>query len=154
MTFHVSKLAKDGGSPAADARLIEEVSDQIGQLVRAWGVPPAALPTELRAVAHLGDYLGNVLNGGHAQFVGNARAHAGDMLDDVAGLMARAGLDAHAAIAREACDWVRANPAEAARQTGFRGGIAPALEALDGPFFDLREPQPVGGPGRGVSARA
>lgn len=93
------------------------------------------LPPDLRATSALGYYIGNVLNGGHSQFVGNAFNYFGvgpaRMLRDAAEAARAYRLPQTLSVIGQAQAWLAANPEEARRQTGFTGGRAPALDPLD-----------------------
>ncbi|WP_136441841.1 DMP19 family protein [Pacificoceanicola onchidii] len=103
-------------------------------------LPPAAIQG-----FHCDYYLAQVLNGGHAQFVGNTRNLLEETLRDVvAGLKAMGAKD-YLILALAAQKWTRENPEEASAQTGFEGGIADALQRLDRPFFQLDRKTPLQG---------
>lgn len=142
MRIFVSSSAMAGGSLDLDRNLIGEVADFARYLNESWGFPSSAVPKLAQAVSDFGTYLGEVANGGHSQFVGNAGAEASGILGNVVYLMELSGLEQNSAIAQRAKDWVVSNPAEAKAQTGFNGGISEDLAALDGPFFEPRPHHP------------
>lgn len=121
---------------AFDHELIDAVAELVEAKLTA-GFHAATLPEEAVWVAQFGRYDADVLNGGHSQFVGNARSNAANMLAGVVALTKRLGLDDASRIAATALDWVTAHPGEAMAQTGFNGGIAPDLAALDQPYYQL-----------------
>lgn len=98
----------------------------------------AEVPADLRAMFALGYYIGNVENGGHAQFIGNAYGYYGAgplrMLDWATEAAARFGLVQTQAVLADARAWVIAHPDEAAQQTGMTGGRDVALDPLDKAF--------------------
>jgi len=153
-----------GSEPDAygDFYLVEAVSRFVGKLVEhgcyTWSEVPA------RAVqAHcILDYLGQVENGGHSQFVANrggasdygADRLAGapqvvtplaleDGLDLAAKGMAAAGAGDHLAILRDCQRWLADNPERAARQTGFQGGRAAGLQMIDQRFRAFERTDPI-----------
>lgn len=101
------------------------------------------IPTEAIEIYHVDYYLAQVKNGGHAQFVGNSQSVLSYTTADVlSGLMAMNAPD-HFAIADAMAKWVSKNPDEAENQTGFEGGIAAELAALDDPFYKLDAQTPL-----------
>lgn len=121
---------------AFDHELIDAVAELVDAKLTA-GIHAATLPEEAVWVAQFARYDADVLNGGHSQFVGNARSNAANMLAGVVAFTKRLGLDQASHIAATALDWVTAHPGEAMAQTGFNGGIAPDLAALDQPYYQL-----------------
>ncbi len=99
------------------------------------GVPWNKLNPDLRAVFLLGYYLGNVRNGGHSQFVGNARNfYDGDpvqFLDWAMKAAERYKMPETLAIMREVRTWIVNNPKEAARQTGVTPNVSADLKPYD-----------------------
>lgn len=98
---------------------------------------------------HADNYLAEVNNGGHSQFIYNS----GEDIDTVVA-NARAGLAAMGAIGQLAilekmATWMAEHPDEAAEQTGFEGGIDDFLSSLDMPFYKEERAAPM----LGLSAR-
>lgn len=89
------------------------------------------------------DYVGQVENGGHSQYVRNRRGVLVERLSYAAAGLRAVGASGHLGILREFRDWLAENPAEASRQTGFQGGRAPWLDTLDARFRALRRSEPL-----------
>jgi len=89
------------------------------------------------------DYVGQVENGGHSQYVRNRRGVLVERLSYAAAGLRAVGSSGHLGILREFRDWLAENPAEASRQTGFQGGRAPWLDTLDARFRSLRKSEPL-----------
>ncbi|MGP6087207.1 DMP19 family protein [Antarctobacter jejuensis] len=85
----------------------------------------------------LDHYVGQVNNGGHSQFVHNSHEHLMTNLERAGRAALRLDLPELAETIGACADWCRANPEEAARQTGF-DVRADALNALDEKFAGLR----------------
>lgn len=103
------------------------------------------LPADLRSMFALGYYIGNVENGGHSQFIGNAFGYYHSvgplpMLDWAHEAALRFGMNETCTVIAKARDWLVENPASAQQQTGFTGGRDPALDPLDVALYraDLR----------------
>ncbi|MGX4806427.1 DMP19 family protein [Bradyrhizobium guangdongense] len=131
--FEAAKDPKKAGSlTAAVANCVVELQ-YFGSYTRN-ELPEAAIQAY-----HADLYLGQVLNGGHSQFIHNVGIEmlattAGDAL---AGLKAM-GASAQHQILQEMIDWVQAHPGEAVVQSGF-DNRAPALDALDDRFYEAEE---------------
>ena len=89
------------------------------------------------------DYLGQVENGGHSQYVRNRRAVLVERLSYAAAGLRAVEASGHLAMLREFRDWLAENPAEVSRQTGFQGGRAPWLDTLDARFRSLGKSAPL-----------
>lgn len=104
------------------------------------GVSWDRLNPNLRAAHFLGYYLGNVRNGGHSQFMGNARNYYdGDpkkFLDWAMEAAERYGMPETLRIMRDVQAWMAENPDEAATQTGFTPHVSPALKPYDTALFN------------------
>lgn len=136
-------------TPAAQAGDIDPswlFQKQIGILLGA-GVSWERLNPDLRAAYLLGYYLGNVRNGGHSQFMGNARnLYGGDpvrFLDWAMTAAERYAMPETLAVMRNVQIWMAQNPSEAATQTGFDPHVSPALEPLNRALYaaDLLDEQ-------------
>ena len=101
----------------------------VNQLL-AGGYTPATLPPDFAALYRVDYYNAQVRNGGHSQFIHNS----GDALEDNLAAAARGAalleLPALETVIADCAAWCRANPEEAARQTGF-DVRAEALDPLD-----------------------
>ncbi|MCI5077856.1 DUF4375 domain-containing protein [Oricola sp.] len=120
----------------AVARFAEHAAERAG---RGWD----AIPPEALQVNCVFDYVGQVENGGHSQFVANRRGELSECLSNVAAGLRAVGADGNLAIIEDLRAWLAGNPDEAARQTGFAGGRAAALDALDDRFRALWKAGPL-----------
>jgi len=104
------------------------------------GVPWGRLNPRLRAAFLLGYYLGNVRNGGHSQFIGNAyKYYGGDPAVFLEWAMSAAQLydmQETLAIMRNVHAWILTNPKVALAQTGFTPHRSKALEPFDKALYD------------------
>lgn len=89
------------------------------------------------------DYIGQLENGGHSQYVRNRRDVLVERLSYAAAGLRAVGASGHLAMLREFRDWLAENPAEISRQTGFQVGRAPWLDTLDLRFRSLRRSEPL-----------
>jgi hypothetical protein len=131
--FEAAKALNQGGY------LTTALAMYVGELQYFGGYTRDELPAVAIQAYHADVYLGEVVNGGHSQFIGNVGI---EMLPTVAG-DALAGLEAMGAsaqqqILQEMIDWVQAHPGEAAVQSGFNNR-APALDALDKRFYEAED---------------
>ncbi|KUF09714.1 DMP19 family protein [Pseudoponticoccus marisrubri] len=92
---------------------------------------------------HTDYYLAQVLNGGHAQFVGNTRALLKPTLADLLEGLEQMRAPNYLLLVRRMTKWVDDNPDKVEEQTGFEGGIDPVLQTLDSPFFKLDRATPL-----------
>lgn len=129
--------------PSDPYPMVQSIVDFTNHLTQVGRFNRTEIPTAAMQAYHCDFFLAQVLNGGHAQFVGNSGALLGPILDDVvAGLQAMGAQDYLTSV-QVMVDWIAANPEEASLQTGFTGGIAPELKALDAPFFEMNRAQPL-----------
>ncbi len=91
---------------------------------------------------HVEKYYGEIMNGGHSQFIHNTAAAEHSWNDALEALQAM-GASKHEHILRRMMSWVEENPEEAAKQTGFTGGIAPYLDQLDEEFYEVNRESPL-----------
>ncbi|MFZ7093287.1 DMP19 family protein [Primorskyibacter sp. 2E233] len=123
--------------------LVGAVVDYVNYLINQAKYKRTEINPAAMQAFHSDYYLAQVLNGGHAQFVGNASAFLeATIVDVLSGLRAMQQKE-YFLLASSMNKWVAENPDEAAQQTGFAGGIAPALAALDTPFYKLNRKQPL-----------
>ena len=101
------------------------------------------IPHEAIEAYHCDYYLAQVLNGGHAQFVGNSGKNRVHTVADTLKALDAMEADDYLDLADRMADWVKDNADLADSQTGFEGGIADALSDLDNPFFELNEATPL-----------
>ena len=140
MKLIVGEYHMRGGEDSDDElfRIIDEYF-QYAHEVKNIANPPAS--PNLCEAQYFYHYYSNVLNGGHAQFVGNAGKNASTALKMSSAILTKAGEPEVSGIAGRAKDWVEKNPAEASRQTGFTGGghmgVASALKSLDEELFKI-----------------
>lgn len=90
-------------------------------------------------------YEGEVRNGGHAQFLGNADGHMFIFEDALAGLTA-IGARRQAEILQEMITWVRANPddrRQVVNENLSRPFRPEALDRLDSRFFDAQDARSI-----------
>lgn len=125
------------------APLVGAVVDYVNHMLHTARYKRTELPEAALQAYHTDYYLAQVLNGGHAQFVHNSFSILDLTLDDVTKGLKAMGAEDYLLLARAAQKWVRENPEEAKQQTGFEGGIAPALKRLDTPFFQLDRKSPL-----------
>lgn len=118
----------------ADRYLMEAVARFVETMLNDCDYAPDEIPAPALQIRNCADYLGQVENGGHSQFIGNR-------LDDIRVVVPsiRAGLvemaaEKHVAVLDGLTEWMRANPAKIGKQTGFSGGRAPELNELDRQF--------------------
>jgi hypothetical protein len=111
--------------------------------MRRHNIPEAAFPPEITALARLKEWVGEVRSGGNGQFVGNKRERAAPMLESILHLLRASGATAHADTVQKVLHWTRSNPERAAEQSGFAGGLAPELQALDAEFWAAEQASPV-----------
>ncbi|QLP98656.1 MAG: DUF4375 domain-containing protein [Rhodoblastus sp.] len=137
----VSRTAYErAGEPKEAWRLVLDVVDHVNAL-REGLFHVDEIPRRAWGVYFADYYLAQVRNGGHSQYIHNARDLAAmsrsalDALDEM-------GAEALAAILREMLDWARAHPEEAGRQNGFEVR-APALDALDARFYAVNDGAPM-----------
>jgi hypothetical protein len=154
-----------GTEPGADGDhyLVEAVSGFVGKLIDYGCYTWSEVPARAVQVHCVLDYLGQVENGGHSQFVANRGGppeHGAnhlpggpqvigplgldDRLDLAATGMATAGAGDHLAILRDFQHWLADNPERAGRQTGFQGGRAAGLQMFDQRFRAFERTDPIG----------
>jgi len=136
MPIVVSQSAFDA-YPDDSYPLVANLIDYVNTLTHRGRYNRAEIPPRAMQAFHMDYYLAQVNNGGHAQFVHNCGANMGVTLADI-----RAGMDAADAgdhlLLVDALDvWLETYPDEAAKQTGFEGGIAPVMKNLDHMFYGL-----------------
>ncbi|WP_299208817.1 hypothetical protein [uncultured Tateyamaria sp.] len=90
---------------------------------------------DLRAAFLLGYYLGNVRNGGHSQFIGNARHyHGGDperFLGWAMKVAEKYKMPETLEIMRDVRTWIANNPKKAVGLTGASPNVSPELKPYD-----------------------
>ncbi|WGW04355.1 DMP19 family protein [Tropicibacter oceani] len=131
--------------PDDPAPLVQAIVNYTNQMTGQGRYKRTELPAAAIQAFHCDYYLAQVLNGGHAQFVGNTRALIEETFCDVVEGLRAMGATDYLILARSGQKWVRENPQEAAQQTGFEGGIAESLSRLDGPFYQLNRKTPLQG---------
>lgn len=124
-------------------KLVQSVVDYVNYLMEVGRFNRFEIPFEAIQAYHCDYYLAQVNNGGHAQFVGNSRANLTYTLADILAGLSAMGADCYLELATKMERWIHANPKVASEQTGFEGGIAPELEQLDIPFYELNQNQPL-----------
>lgn len=92
---------------------------------------------------HLDYYLEQVANGGHSQFLRNGGGNLSFLLADIRTALTALGAESQRLVFEDLVGWLSANPREAAEQTGFAGGRAPALDELDRRLREAEGRQPV-----------
>ncbi|WP_425101747.1 DMP19 family protein [Tropicibacter sp. S64] len=127
------------------APLVQAVVNYVNHMQSKGRYKRGELPEAALQAFHTDFYLAQVNNGGHAQFVHNAFSIIDLTLDDVTKGLKAMGAQDYLILARAAQKWVQENPEEAKQQTGFTGGIAPALKRLDRPFYQLDRKTPLQG---------
>lgn len=140
----VPKSAMDAYPEDANP-LVEALVNYVNFLTQQAQFNRFEIPAEAIQAFHADYYLAQVNNGGHAQFVGNSGANLAYTLSDVTAALAAMGATSHLSLAEKMAEWTAKNPDEAEAQTGFEGGIAPELAALDGPFYELEKSSPIRG---------
>ena len=123
----------------AGNKLPSNLLNQQMHILLSAGVAWERLNPDLRATFLFGYYLGNVRNGGHSQFMGNARNYYhGDPVRFLGWAMEAAErykMPETLAIMRDVQDWMVRNPKEAAIQTGFTPYVSPELKPYDAALF-------------------
>lgn len=138
-TVTLPRSAVDSADPYAR---VQAVVDFINALIEKGHYRTDELPAKAMQAYRADQYLAQVNNGGHSQFIHNTGAtdeiltHAGDGL-------AAMGAAAQAGTLRDMADWVAKNPDAAADQTGFTGGRADYLDTLDTRFFAAEKQAPL-----------
>jgi len=127
---------------AQPAALVQATVNFVNALTGEAHYELGEIPAEAVQAYFCDYYLAQVNNGGHSQFVHNARMDpvAMDAIDT--GLHAMNASELHA-IFREMLDWASEHPQDAARQTGFEGGRAPELDVLDKRFYAAEAETPM-----------
>ncbi len=123
--------------------LVDAIVDYVNTLSNQGLFKRSEIHAVARQAFHCDYYLAQVLNGGHAQFVGNTGALIGETWDDVIAALLAIGEENHLLLAHAGQKWVQENPELAKQQTGFDGGIDPALAKLDKPFYLLNTKSPL-----------
>lgn len=101
------------------------------------------IPAKALQAYHADYYLAQVNNGGHSQFVHNGRTFFDQIVADARSGLAGMGARAHLDLLEQTVAWAGQNKHEAAAQTGFNGGRAAALDALDKQFYALEKSTPM-----------
>ena len=130
MTLILTKETK----PYDWSMLTEGVDRFLNELV-ANGIPESSLPPDLLGLQSVDIWVGEVLNGGHSQYVGNKGDHAVPNLTRAMATAHAFGMTEWVSIIGRAIDWIKSNPDQAATMTGFTGGISTELELLDKEFY-------------------
>ncbi|MDV7142090.1 hypothetical protein R3X27_05285 [Tropicimonas sp. TH_r6] len=91
MQIFVTQSALKGGIEEYDYDLLDDLTDLRRFLTNRWGLSAELLPMPIRAAASFNSYLGQVLNGGHSQFVSNLGVQAAPVLADATELLRFAG---------------------------------------------------------------
>ena len=101
------------------------------------------LPQEAFWLYHADYYVGEVLNGGHSQFIGNSQSQAGGTVsalentyENVAKGLRLVGAERYGECFEQMCRWISTNEDSAANQNGF-SIRADALEELDTKFYEV-----------------
>lgn len=142
--------------------LVEAVADLAEQLVEYGRYRWREVPAPFIQIHCASDYIGQVKNGRHSQYVANrirhkpTRSHVmspgpgpielldpKDRLDYLICGAANGRADPHCEILNELARWVEDNLEAVDQQTGFQGGRAAALEMLDNRFFNLEKTNPL-----------
>ncbi|MFD0979697.1 DMP19 family protein [Tropicimonas aquimaris] len=118
-------------------RLVAAVVDYVNHLVSGGAYSRNDIPQEAIQLYHCDYYFAQVMDGGHSQFIGNSLANLDFILSDVSKGLRAAGAGEYRKIFDEMRRWVSRHPRKAQKLTGFEGGIAPEMEALDARFFEL-----------------
>jgi hypothetical protein len=140
----VSKSAAAIDPNSEEASLVvEDVVAFCNEMMNKGFFALSELPQKAVQAYYADYYLAQVNNGGHSQFVGNAGGRALRFMEHALEGLRAMGADAHFALLEQAFAWVREHPDEAAKQTGFNGGIAAELKALDAPFFVADKATPM-----------
>ncbi|MBE1283525.1 MAG: DUF4375 domain-containing protein [Rhodobacteraceae bacterium] len=121
------------------AALVQAVVNYVNFMINTGRFNRTELPPGAIQAYHCDYYLAQVNNGGHAQFVGNCGGNLSFTLPDIVDGLTAMKAKEHLKLAKKMARWVKKNPDEAEEQTGFEGGIAPELAALDAPFFELEK---------------
>lgn len=129
-------------TPAAQegSILLSDLFNKQMHILLGAGVSWGRLDPDLRAAFLLGYYLGNVRNGGHSQFMWNARNfYDGDpnqFLDWAMEAAERYGMPETLRIMRDVQTWMAENPDEAATQRGMTPHASPALKPHNTALFN------------------
>ncbi len=106
------------------------------------GKTVAPVSYDISDLYHFGFYKAQVRNGGHAQLVHNMDVQFRDPNIPIHGFVAmatRMGAPEFQELGRAFAKWIRDNPEEAQRQTGFDGGIADAMYEFDNWYSDIND---------------
>lgn len=113
--------------------LVEGV-DAYLRLLRKNGVPDSAISPVLVGLDDVDVWVGEVLNGGHSQYVANKAGAALQNLRRALVTVQACGMQGWVGILRSVIDWVRDNPGQSTLMTGFAGGVSKKLQLLDRTF--------------------
>ena len=113
--------------------MTDQVTRYLDLMVKS-AVPESALPPVLLGVNAINVWVGEVLNGGHSQYVGNKGNRTVPNLRRALVTAQACQMQDWVGILRDVIDWVRENPGQAAKMTGFTGGISEALQVQDRKF--------------------
>ncbi len=136
------KWADAAKEPGGAHHLASAVVDYVNDIQRAGVFATHELPQKAMQAYHADYYEAQVGNGGHSQFIFNARGQLPAAVADALAAFAAMGATIQHQILTEMAAWVKANPQEASVQNGF-GTRAQALDELDTWFSAAGEQSPV-----------
>ncbi|MER9893936.1 DMP19 family protein [Mesorhizobium sp. M0119] len=99
-------------------------------LYRSTEISPKAMQA-----CHADDYLAEVNNGGHSQFIYNSGEELDTVIADARTALAEMGAHGQLATLDQMAAWVAEHPEETEEQTGFEGGTDDKLSTLDRLFY-------------------
>jgi Domain of unknown function (DUF4375) len=136
------KWADAAKEPGGAHHLAAAVVDYVNDIQHAGVFATHELPPKAMQAYHADYYEAQVKNGGHSQFIFNARGQLPAATADALAAFAAMGATVQHQILAEMATWVKSNPEEAAVQDGF-GTRAQLLDGLDTRFHAADEQLPV-----------
>ncbi len=134
--LHAARDAEEAGS------LVEAVLRYVEQMQYVGSFSRQELPELAMQLYHASYYYGQVVNGGHSQFIANSdRLLPIICIDALAGLKAMGDVD-RSQILQEMMAWMDEHPDEAAQQDGAFTRAA-AIDELDDRFYELDAFRPM-----------
>lgn len=118
----------------ADLHLTEAVARFVEAMLDTADYSRSEIPARALQLYDCEDYLGQVNNGGHSQFIGNRVGQLQQLLPSIRAGLVDMAANMHVAVLDGVAAWMKAHPEEIGRQTGFSGGRAPELIELDRQF--------------------
>jgi hypothetical protein len=130
-------------SPENAYDIVQAIVDFVNDVMNETPYTRDEMPARAMQAYHADLYLAQVKNGGHSQFIHNIDDNLANVVADTRAALAEMKADRHLAILERMVEWVRDNPAEASRQSGFEGGRSPFLDKLDMALYEADDADPM-----------